>query len=309
MQISSWAYHLVERSLAESMDVHSMVHLARRLIHNYDIYEKSGFPKIIAIPNRDAAKQIVNDMRKRGLFLDFVKLLIDARETGIMGRKYKIPYISGIINEIKMAGYMYDPEINMFVEDPQIRRTMNWGILKEGEEYIFTFLKFDMVKSSMLVRELSSDFIEKIYADVRKIVFGICESRNGRVWLWEGDGGLISFYLGDKENIAAMSAIEILHELFIYNLLKSDCEKRIRVRMAIHSGPWVFTFDNENIKGDTIDRTIELEEKYTEPDTITFSDTVYRMLNQKIIDTLERCNKQTKSPLYKLYRYRFLKEF
>ena len=306
MTIGGWAYHLVERSLAESMDVRTMVHLARRLIHNYDIYKRSGFPSIIAIPNRDAAKQIVNDMRRMGLFLDFVKLLMDARETGIMGRKYKIPYIREILNEIRKAGYMYDSSLNIFVEDPKIRKTMNWGILKEGEEYIFTFLKFDMVKSSNLVRELSSDIIEKVYSDIRKIVFGICEGRNGRIWLWEGDGGLISFFLNDKDSIAAISAIEILHELLIYNLLKNDCEKKIQVRMAIHSGPWIFTFDKENIKGDTIDKTIELEEKYTIPNTITFSDTVYRMLNQKIIDILEKFNEGTKNPLY---RYKFQKEF
>lgn len=305
MKIGSWAYHLVERSLAESMDVHTMVHLARRLIHNYDIYEKSGFPKIIAIPNRDAAKQIVKDMRKVGLFLDFVKLLIDAREMGIMGRKYKIPYISEIINEVKKAGYKYDPVQNIFVEDPKIRKTMNWGILKEGEEYIFTFLRFDMVKSSRMVRDLPADVIESIYSDVRRIVLGICENKNGRVWVWEGDGGLISFYLRDKDNIAAISAIEILHELLIYNLLKNDSKRKIMARMAVHSGPWIFTFDRENIKGDTIDRTIELEEKYTLPNTITFSDTVFRMLNQKIVDTLEKYENGSGNPLY---RYRFIKE-
>ena len=305
MSVSNWAYHLVERSLAESMDVHSMVHLARRLIHNYDIYKSSGFPKIIAIPNKDAAKQIVNDMSKRNLFLDFVKLLLDARETGIMGRKYKIPYITGILNEIKNAGYMYDSALDIFVENPRIRKTMNWGILKEGEEYIFSFLKFDMVKSSNLVRELTTDVIDNIYTDVRKIVFGISESKYGRIWLWEGDGGLIAFYFNEKENIAAMSAIEILHELFIYNLLKNNSERKIKVRMAVHSGPWIFTFDRENIRGDTIERTVELEDKFTKPNTITFSDTVYRMLNHKITDILDVFKAGNHSLFH---RYSFIQE-
>ncbi len=301
VQVSGWALHLVERSLAESMDVRTMVHLARRLIHNYDIYERSGYPKIIAIPNRDAARQIVNDMKKMGLFLDFVKLLIDVRKTGLMGRKYRIPYIKDIIREIENSGFIYSFEDNNFIENPAVRKTINWGILKEGEEYIFSFLRFDMVGSSKLTRTLSRESVEKIYKDVRNIVSSICEKRNGRVWLWEGDGGLAAFYFYGKENHSAISAIEILHEIAIYNLVAVPEKSSIKVRLAVHNGPWAFTFDREKIKGDTIERVNELEEKYTKPNTVTFSSTIYRMLNQGIADILEQFKVEK---LGNLYRYK-----
>ncbi len=304
VQVSGWALHLVERSLAESMDVRTMVHLARRLIHNYDIYSRSGYPRIIAIPNRDAARQIVMDMRKSGLFLDFVKMLINIRKTGLMGRKYRIPYLREIIREIENAGFIYSVEDNTFIENPAIRKTMNWGVLKPGEEYIFSFLRFDMVGSSKLARELKREEYEKIYSDVRSIVGKTCEKRNGRIWLWEGDGGLIAFYFSDKENRSAISAIEILHDVYIYNLINVPLENDIKVRIAVHNGPWIFTFDRERIKGDVIERVNELEEHFTEPNTITFSPTIYRMLNQKIVDLLEPFKSEKFGTLHR-YRLRW----
>jgi len=187
MAISGWLRYLVARALTESMDVRTMTHLVRRLVNNYNLYERTGFPTNIAIPNRDAANQIVKDMCEWELILPFIKLLYDIRETGLMGRRYQVPYLREIGKELQKCGYIFDNESKMFVENPSVRKTQNWGILREDEEYIFTFLRVDMVDNTGFVRRNSPQTVEKVYSDVRSIVQLSVEKRNGRIWNWEGD--------------------------------------------------------------------------------------------------------------------------
>ena len=215
MRVSGWLLQLATRALAESMDVRSMIHLARRFIRNYDLYERMGFSRNMSIPNKDAARQIVRDMNESELMFDFVTMLIKIRESGLGGRKYGIPYLSEMLVEIRKAGLIYDKDSNMFLEDPRVMQTMNWGVLREFEEYIFTFLRIDIVGNSTLVRQNPKDVIQKTYSDLRTIVQTSIIKRNGRIWNWEGDGGLVSFYLSNKNLHWVMIAMEILHENYI----------------------------------------------------------------------------------------------
>jgi len=290
MRVSGWLIHLATRALAESMDVRSMIHLARRLIRNYDIYERSGFSTNISIPNKDAASQIVRDMKDNQLMLDFVILLIKIQHTGLGGRKYRVPYLREIVGEIHKAGLIYDHEVEMFFEDPRVRTTRNWGVLREFEEYIFTFLSLDIVGSTNLVRQNPDEVIQSTYSDLRCIVQTVIEKRNGRVWNWAGDGGLAAFYFSNKNNHAVLSAMEIIHELYLYNLVKCRLNKSLKVRIAVHSGPCQFMRSFGDIKSDTIKKVIEIETKYTKPDSVALSKSVFHMLNEILTGQLTPVN-------------------
>ena len=298
MQVSGWLIHLTTRALTESMDVRTMTHLVKRLIPHYDIYERTGFPRNIPVPNKNAANQIVRDIKNNELFLPFVDLLIDIGESGIMGRKYRVPHLREIVAEISKAGFLYDDESKMFVEDPRIRKTKNWGVLRENEEYIFTFLRLDIVGNTDLVRKYSPYIIQSTYSDLRAIVQIAVEKRNGRLWNWEGDGGLAAFYFSRKNNAAALSAMEIIHELFMYNLLKCRLDELLRVRMAVHSGQCQFRHSFENFKNDIIKYIAEIESNYTKPNTVTFSSNVVHMLDSILAEESEPTETDDNSFLY-----------
>lgn len=287
MRVSGWLTHLVTRTLAESMDVRSMVHLARRFIRNYDLYERTGFSPTMSIPNKDAAKQIVSDIRDSELMLDFVTLLINIHEKGLGGRKYRIPHLNEILGEIGKSGLIYDKESNMFFEDPRVMQSMNWGVLRESEEYIFTFLRIDIVGNSSLVRQNPAELIQGTYGDLRSIVQAAIISRNGRIWSWEGDGGLIAFYFSNKNLSAVLSAMEILHEVFIYNLTRCSLNKPLRIRLAVHGGICQFRHNFEDIKSDTIGKILHMESSCTRPDSLSISSAVYQMLNRALTEQME----------------------
>lgn len=298
MRVSGWLLHLANRALAESMDVRSMIHLARRFIRNYDLYERMGFSRNMSIPNKDAARQIVSDMKESELMLEFVSTLIKIHESGLGGRKYRVPYLGDMVGEIRKTGLIYDKHTNMFYEDPRVMQTMNWGVLRENEEYIFTFLRIDIVGNSTLVRQHPEKVIKKTYADLRTTVQNSIIKRNGRIWNWEGDGGLVAFYLSNKNIYAVISAMEILHELHVYNLIRSVLDSPLRVRMAVHSGLCQFRHNFEDIKSDTIKKIMHLESACTKPDTISVSSAVYQMLNQTMVEQLRQVNSDTELPYY-----------
>jgi class 3 adenylate cyclase len=290
MRASGWLMHLAKRALAESMDVRSMIHLARRLIQNYDIYKESGFSPNISMPNKDVADQIVRDMKANDLMLDLVIMLIEIHETGLGGRKYRVPYLSEMVNEIKKTGLIYDRESKMFLEDPKIRKTRNWGVLREKQEYIFTFLSVDIVGNSVLVRQNPDEVIQKTYLALRRIVQAAVEKRNGRFWNWEGDGGLVAFYFYNKSVQAVMSAMEILHELYIYNQVYCELNKPLKVRIAVHNGPCEYMHSIEDLKSDTIKKLLDMEARYTKPDSVSISRSVLHMLNQTITHQFDPVN-------------------
>ncbi|MGQ9616657.1 MAG: hypothetical protein ACUVWJ_09715 [Spirochaetota bacterium] len=280
MKPSGWLMHLTVRALTESMDVRSMIHLVRRLVPNYNLGERTGFSDDISMPDKDVAMQIVRDLTKKDLMLDFIILLIGVQESGLGGRKYNVPHLQEILGEVRKAGLIYDEDSRMFFEDPRIRRTRNWGVLRENEEYSFTFLKIDIAGNSTLVRENPADVIQATYSDLRSIVQVSSEKRNGRIWKWEGDGGLVAFYFASKELKAVLAAMEILHELHIYNIVRCRLNKPLRVRIAVHSGPCRYFHNSDSIGGDTIKKIMDLEENCTQPDSITISKPVFNMVHQ-----------------------------
>lgn len=298
MRVNSRLTSLAVRALAESMDVHTMIHLARRLIQNYDLFERTGFPRNISIPNKDAARQIVSDLKSRELFLDCIVMLIRMRDNYFRGRKYRIPYLRDILIEINNNGLVYDKEANQFFEDPAIAKTRNWGVLREHGEYIFTFLRLDIVGSSHLVRNNSRDVVQRTYEDLRQIVQEAVEKRNGRIWNWEGDGVLVAFYFSGRNNNAVLSSMEIIHGLYVYNLLKRRVQDPLSVRIALDAGHCLFRHSFEAMENDTLKKLASIEAQNTKPDCVTVSSNVYMYLDHLIADQLERKEDLSTPPYY-----------
>lgn len=274
---------LAVKSLVESIDAKVMQLIAGRVIEEYDIYDRTGFPRSIPIPNRDVAQRIVSDVNEEGLFLQFVSELINIHENGHMGRQYTIQYLRDLVKFVHESGYSFDRELNMFFENPKFQITRNWGALRESHEYTFALLRIDIVNNSRFVREYPKEQISAVYSDIRKIVQAAIETRNGRLWIWEGDGGLGSFYFSNKHRDAALSGMNILHDLYLYNRTENRLDKPISVRIAIHGGDLEYSDNNEIIKNqEEIKRVVKIEEELTPTDSVTISIVTRMMLDDYI---------------------------
>lgn len=289
MQIPSSLITLATKSVSESMDFNLMTHVAKDIIDGYDIFKRTGFRESMVIPQRDAARQIVQDMAKSGMFFYFMALLIQMQTTGYKGRVYNVSYLKEMIRIINdECGYIYDIENKLFVENPSMRRTRNWGAFLEGHDYIVSFLRLDIVGNSQLVRKYPENLIQATYSDLRKMVERAIDKRNGRIWNWEGDGGLVAFYFSSKSLLATLSGMEIINELFVYNLLHCRLGEPVQVRVAVNTGLCEYTEDFEELmKNDSIKETVQIESKHTKPDSMTISNTVSSKLDASLLSGFE----------------------
>ena len=305
MRVKARLRTLATRALGETMDVKTMVHLIRRLFGTYDLNERTGFPLSVPIPNRTAAQQIVDDVVTAGLFLDFVALLLDIERLGMSGRKYRFPRMTLLVNEILALGYRYDDGARIFVEDTSIRTTRNWGVLKEGESYVMAFLGVDVVGNTKLVKQHGNTAMGELYAAVRALIVECCEKRNGRLWGWEGDGGVVAFTFEEQNQRAALSGIELLNELLLYNLTECPLKQGLHLRLTLHNGACEYSESGSELKSDTIKRLWQIDDTFGRPDTMIITDSVYPSLERPIASHLRRLHVATDQEYY-TYSLRFV---
>ncbi len=302
MQISRHLANMCARALIESMDVRDMRHLAKRIIPGYDLQKRSGFPESFAIPSIDAAKQIVGDIISENLFLQLIQNLIHMNQEGFMGRKIRISYLNDILKEIYNNGFIFDSDNQMFIENSRIQKTRNWGALQIGTEYSLAFLAIDIIGNTKVVQNYSKEIVETTYTELKYIVQNAIDRRDGRFWMWEGDGGVIAFFFGNKNNNAVLSALEIYNNLFLYNRTICKLTEPLRIRISVHSGICEYTEQNDTFKKLEVMKTIgEMEKKYSKPESICISYPVRMMLDGFIADQFSPLGSNNTS---KYYRYR-----
>jgi hypothetical protein len=287
MKVGGRLQQLLIKTISESMTVEIMLNLVRRCITGYNIYERTGFPPNIPIPKIDAATRIIKDLVQEGIAIQFIELLIDVYENGLMGRSININLLPQLIKELKNNGLIYDGQRHTFIEAPQKELTKGWSVLQEGQTYDFAFLRIDIVDNSELVRRYTKEEIGTTYNDLHTIFKNQVERRDGRIWEWEGDGGIAAFYLRGKNISAVLSGIEILLELYLYNLFRCRLKEPLQARLAVHTGPSQFFSQKGN--GETQSHTLRklqiMESEYTAPNYLTLSQGVYSDLGTK----LEQC--------------------
>lgn len=282
MRVRSRLRNLCIRALTHSMDVKTMVELAGRILGDYDLHRRCGFPESMVIPDHDAARQIVNDLIEASMLLRFIGLLVEVDQRGFIGRPMRIHRMEDIFAEIREMGLTYDIENRMFLENAVKQQTPNWGVISDGDVHYFALLRFDVVGNSRLVREYDEHTITKAYGDLRRMIQEIVLKRNGRLWSWEGDGGLAAFYSDDVNAAAVYAGMEIIHELFLYNCLNCPLAEPIRVRLAVHSGSSEYHSNIDDIKSVTMTRVYQIESTLTLPNTLTVSDAVFYNLDPQV---------------------------
>jgi hypothetical protein len=300
MKIKTSTYSLLTRTLIDSFSIQIMKDIISRFIQGYDFHQRTGIPENIPIQKTEAARQLVSDIKANNLFTRFVSLLVDIHYNGLTGRKYPVHNIGNLIREIQDYGYLYDKKNRMFVEDPKLRVSRNWGVLQEGEDYIFTFLRLDIVGNTKLVKKHPSHDIKSTYSDLHEIVKQTVIKRHGRIWSWEGDGGLIAFHFSNRNQKAMLSAMEIINRVFFYNCFECKLKQPVEIRVAVHTGTCEYTESEEIINdSETIKQIIEIESKYTEPNTVTISDTAWINLDPILADSMMPVDTGTRKNYYR----------
>jgi hypothetical protein len=299
LKVSAKLKNYLVQALAQSMTVELMQKLAVRVLPDYNLRYQSGFPPSIPVPQRDAALQVVSDMVRQGRLLSFVEVLIDLDRNGNMGRTVPIRQLPRIIAEIEDIGFVFKEEYGLFMEGIPALRTRSWGVLREGQIYEFSLLRLDIAGSTRLVRKYPKPEVLKAYGNLRSQFAGIVERREGRVWHWEGDGGIAAFYFGAKNVQAALAGMEMLLEMFMYNLFRRPLSGDLHLRLAVHTGSCPYLNNFEQIRSDTLRRLEQIESQFTATDSLVISPGVYSDMGTKLESFFQPVQVSRRHFLYK----------
>jgi hypothetical protein len=91
-----------------------------------------------------------------------------------------------------------------------------------------------------------------------------------------------AFYYGNKNIQAALSGMEMLLELFMYNLFQCPFSKPLQVRLAVHTGPCPFHENFEQIRSDTLRRLAVIESEFAENDSLVITPGVFSDMGNKL---------------------------
>jgi hypothetical protein len=242
----------------------------------------TGYSENLSIPKEEAAKQVVEYFFKTNRLVQLLDLMILTTRIGFKGEGVIFSNIKKILFEMKESGYSYNPDLEKFVAFEKDNKRNDWGFLKEGAAYTFCFVSVDICDNSKLFNRHETSLIRQTYNNFKNFIKSIIEKRDGRIWNWEGDGGLAAFHIKDFVKDGVLSSIDILSAMPIFNATSNFINEDILIRIGINSGEAEFKNDIMMIDSDAIEKTKLIEKKHTYPMTISITPNTFQYLDSTI---------------------------
>ncbi|HNZ27965.1 MAG TPA: hypothetical protein PLG34_10180 [Spirochaetota bacterium] len=273
---------LLTEALSQAFTVDRLQLFGREIIKNLDLHELTGFPPNCSIPRKDAANELVEYLFEINKTIQLIHLIINTSQNGFKSEKYEFQNLKLIINEMKECGYEYNQNLNKIVKIEKNEKRNDWGFLEDGKSYNFCFVSVDICGNSKLVRKYDGAKIKESYKIFKSLVVKAVESRNGRIWSWEGDGGLLVFHLDDFVDSAVLASIDIMTSLIVFNSTMNLLGEDIIIRMGINVGGAEYKKEVDSIISDSIELAKKIEKNHTTPQTVSISKNSYQHVNSAL---------------------------
>lgn len=272
--------------VAQNLNIEEIDILGRHLDPKFKAHLLSGEPFGITLRPDQAARTLVKHFDSRGLLTNILSLLVHMhsyQDASIIGRVASLQGLDTVLQNLGTMGLKFDPMTGTLVE-ARDDDSVNWGFLKEGEVYHFCHLSIDIAGNSQLQIKYPKSEIEVVYNNFYTMLKRIVKEHNGQVWNWAGDGGIVTFYLGDKVQDAVFCALELQLQLVLFNLSRSRnrFDEPLRLRIAAHDGLTVYKENKGTILSEAINYVAHLEKGGTPVHSVSVSKSVYGNLQPRL---------------------------
>lgn len=286
--------------VANSFDERLCNKLGSKLEPLFNIHKISGISEKITLQPLTMAQNLVDYFFSKNQQINLLNEIIKAALNGIDGYQVTIYNLNNIIKELEKMGYFFDKNLKQLVYKDEEKKLNDWGVLENNKEYSFCFVSVDIVKNSKITRENNPWIIKETYKTFYNFINEKILARNGRIWLWEGDGGLISFFGDDAINKAVFATLDFYLSLPVFNAVFNKINRVIIPRIAIHYGKAEYKNNINSIQSEDIDFTKEIEKKFALAGEIIISNVVFISLNSNLKILFKPCEKSYPFELYKL---------
>ncbi|MCE9600145.1 MAG: hypothetical protein K8S54_19460 [Spirochaetia bacterium] len=275
---------MAKEFLWKSLNTDQMNYVAREADRRFDLGQVSGFGHSIVVTRQVAADVIIDFFASEDQFLHFFATCLFMEGKNASGGVIAFVSPDPIIKKLKDKQWLYDPRAGRFFKSQSQTRTADWGFLQAGQEYALTFGSIDIVGSSALARTNVPIDVESTLTRLRAFIQEQIESRNGRIWYWHGDGGVMAFHGSDGPARSVTTAVAILSYLPLFNVTQNELrpENDVALRIGIHSGLATYQTDTEKILSPDIKFTEEIEKTFAESNSIAITERAANSLPPEI---------------------------
>ncbi len=286
--------------ISNSLDIRMCNKIGKKIEPLFDIYKVSGISEKIVIQTMDAAKILIDYFFEKEKPYRLIDEIINANFFGIDSYPITIYNLNVLLEEIEKMGYRYDKKLKRVVLIDKYNNLVNWGYLEENEEYHFCFVSIDIVENSKIVRKNNPQNISETYRYFYEILKNKITIRDGRIWIWEGDGGIIAFQGENAINRAVYALFDFVLSQPVINSIYNLLNKEIKYRIAINPGKAIFKNDIDKIRSDELDRVRELE-KTTTPGYMIITKITWQSLNSSLQNLFKSIDSKDNEGLYYLH--------
>ena len=281
-------YETLSRELAEmigkSFTFKDIEAIGQDIFGKYSTHKLEGLQSAISISTPNAAKRLVTECRAVHKTEMLLTTLLQLEGNYLNGKRVKLFNIENLLYHIAQSGAVYDYKRRKFMSvDKEKSLLLNWGSLRDGTTYNLTVASVDIAGNSKMVVKYGTKIMEKAYQKLWGFLRQKLAFYDGRIWSWQGDGGLFAFPHKQDINISVVCCMEILCALPVHNLLPDNpITQDIVLRIALDHGKIKFFADTGRIVSETINYAAHLEKNGTEAGGISASNTIYEQLTPRI---------------------------
>lgn len=270
---------LIAEDLYRSFTTAELQKIVADIDSKINLHSLTGYPENANIPRKEASDIILDYFHKSGNLPSFLTVYMTMSEKGYRGEKPIFHNLKIVRKELEECGYSYNETLKKIISKDA--DSAGWGFLEENTVYNFCFVSVDICSNSRLIVTYSPEDVHETYSMFRKFVVNFAKKRNGIIWSWEGDGGIVVFHLGDTVNQAVFFAVDLLESMPIFNATLNHINgEDIRIRAGIHAGNAEFRKDTANINSDSIEKVRLVEKKMTDPLSISITQSTFSNVNR-----------------------------
>ena len=175
------------------------------------------------------------------------------------------------------------PEMTGGTDD--LESDAGWSEIVEGREYSFIFLYVGVDGSEELKRRYGQEELGRAMATFRAFIERCVKPCEGRMWLWNGFGGVVLFPLGDHNGAPVACAFRIQLLRPFYDVEDCPLPNALSFRMALSLGAMVYREKKTGaILSDALNSVFHLGQKFTEPGRFTLTADVLRLAPESLKD-------------------------
>ncbi len=258
--------------------------VGKDLFYNtYSTHELEKLQPEITISPHVASARLVYECMEANRIPELISYLMQLEGNYLYGKIVHIFELDTFLFHLSENGYVYDAvEKKILPKAKHSKYLPNWGALKEGKAYEILIASIDICENSKLVHYYGANNMERIYNQLHNYLDDIVHEFEGRIWSWQGDGGIIAFRGRNKIENGLNCAFKVLLNLPLFNIgPKVTIRHPINLRIGMDCGYLNFFSDVGRIVSETINYAAHLEKKGTKINGISISDKIYKDIPER----------------------------